>query len=165
MTWAQVDLDTGALRLEPGTTKNKAGRMFRTTPDLRACLEAQRATTLAFQRRRGMIVPLVFHRDGRPIKDFRKAWQNACEAAGCPGRLVHAMRRSAIRTMVRAGVSERVAMQMSGHNTRAVFERYNIVSETDLAEAAEKLAQFAAARGTSSGTSRQKSTAPAGASV
>ncbi len=158
MEWHQVDFTAGQLRLEPGTTKNKRARTFPFTPELRAILEAQRAATEQTQRRRGMVIRHVFHRAGRPIRDFRKAWQNACRAAGCPGRIPHDMRRSAIRAMVRAGISENVAMQMSGHKTRAVFDRYAIVSAADLTAAAEKLAL-------ASGTSQEKSTAPSAVSA
>lgn len=75
----------------------------------------------------------------RPIKAFTKAWSAACRAAGCPGRIPHDLRRTAVRNLIRAGVPDSVAMKITGHKTRSVFERYNITSKSDLTEAARKL--------------------------
>jgi len=94
----------------------------------------------------------VFHRSGRPIKSFRVAFRSACVEAGFPGRVPHDFRRTAVRNLVRAGIPERVAMQMTGHKTSSVFERYNIVSSGDLREAARRLD---IATGTISGTIEQ----------
>ena len=128
LQWAQVDFEVGTVRLEPGTTKNQEGRTFYMTPELRALLVAQWKQTRDLQRRTGRIIPWVFHRKGQRFREFKRAWATACRLAGCPGRLVHDLRRTAVRNMVRAGVSERVAMQLSGHRTRSVFERYNVTS-------------------------------------
>jgi len=96
------------------------------------------------------MIPWVFHRRGTSIKNFDTAWRNACHRAGLPGRIFHDLRRTAIRNMVRVGIPERVAMMMSGHRTRAIFDRYDIVSETDLRDAADRLNQ--SVTGTISGT-------------
>lgn len=74
---------------------------------------------------------------GVPVKDFRKLWANICEDIGKPELLVHDLRRTAVRNMRDAGVPEETAMLISGHKTRAVFQRYNIGSDARLAEAAK----------------------------
>jgi integrase len=94
LQWRQVDFAAGRVRLEPGTTKNKQGREFPFTAELRALLEAQRVHTDAVQRVRGAIIPHVFHRQGEPIRWFYDSWRSACQAAGIPGRIPHDFRRN-----------------------------------------------------------------------
>jgi integrase len=139
LQWRNVDFGAGRITLDPGTTKNDAARTFPLTQDLRAILENQKLKTEELQRKRGIVIPWVFHRNGRQIRAFRIAWCDACKRAGVAGRIPHDLRRTAVRNLVRAGIPERVAMQMTGHKTRSVFERYNIVSEGDLTMAAQKL--------------------------
>lgn len=81
----------------------------------------------------------VFTRGSKPVADFRGTWEKITLAAGVPGLLFHDLRRSAIRAMVRAGIPEVVCMKISGHKTRNVFDRYNITSERDLADATRKI--------------------------
>jgi integrase len=138
LQWRQVDFVSGDVRLDPGSTKNREGRVFPFTAELRTLLTAQLAEHETLKQA-GKIVPWVFQRDGERIAGFRRAWITACKAAGCPGRIPHDLRRTAVRNLVRAGIPERVAMQMTGHKTRSVFERYNIVSDGDLRDAAKRL--------------------------
>lgn len=82
----------------------------------------------------------VFTReDGKPVRDFRGAWGSACEAAKVPGLLFHDLRRTAARNLRRAGVAEGVIMKIGGWKTRSVFERYAIVSQSDIRDAMTKL--------------------------
>jgi len=143
LRWPQVDFAAGVVRLEPGTTKNLEGRTFPfgAHPRLAGILMAQYEVTQALQREKGSVVPWVFHREGKKIVDFRDVWMRACEEAGVPGRFVHDFRRTAVRNLVtKAGVSENLAMRLTGHKTRSVFDRYHIVAEADLHEAVVKLA-------------------------
>ncbi len=146
LQWRQIDFDASEVRLDPGTTKNRQGRTFPFTEELRDVLLHQHATADELKRTGGIICPWVFHRNGRPIKSLRVAWRNACIRTGYPSRLLHDLRRTAVRNMVRSGVSERVAMKLTGHKTRSVFDRYNIVSDGDLKAAAIQLTAMAQKR-------------------
>jgi integrase len=166
LEWRNIDFTAGVVRLEPGQTKNGEGRTFPfdVLPDLVTLLTAQRDRTRALERRLGRIVSPVFWRgDGIPIRDYYAAWHSACDRAAheerdgvrtvvCAelvGRIPHDFRRTAVRNLVRAGVPEKTAMMLTGHKTRAVFDRYDIVNEADLRTAVRKLAE--AARGTEGG--------------
>jgi integrase len=155
LEWRQVDLKAGEVRLDPGTTKNLEGRVFYLTPELKTLLSDQRTAADQVQHQKGMIVQHVFFHEGTTkagdaivlaghaisASGFYHAWCRARAKAGCPGNIPHDFRRTAIRNMVRAGIPERVAMKLSGHKTRSVFDRYNIVSDGDLREAARRLAE------------------------
>jgi integrase len=135
LRWRQVDLAHAEVRLDPGATKNGEGRALFLEGELREMLER-------LWEKRAPGCEYVFARQGRSVGDFKKAWESACRRAGFPGMLFHDLRRTAVRNMVRAGVPERVAMQITGHKTRAIFDHYHIVSEADLREAAWKLAAW-----------------------
>ena len=157
LEWRHVDFAAGEVRLDPGTTKNREGRTFPMTSELRTLLERQKAMTDNLCRE-GALCLRVFHRNADPIRSFRVAFRTACHEAGCPGRILHDLRRTAVRNLVRAGIPERVAMKMTGHKTRSVFERYNIVSTGDLRDAAKRLDEAAeAGLGTRLGTGFQVS--------
>jgi integrase len=142
----QLDLEAGTLRLDPGTTKNDEGRVVYLTPELAGLLAGQVERIRAVERKTGRIIPYLFpylsgrRRLGQRRRDYRKAWTRACAKAGVAGRLRHDFRRTAVRNLVNAGVPERVAMTVTGHRTRAVFDRYHIVSPGDLQDVARKLA-------------------------
>lgn len=141
LRWNQVDLNNRTVRLDPGTTKNGDGRTVILEGELLELFKQQwerRPVAKIPGQSPTLLCAYVFHRRGKPIKDFRDAWNKACTAAGLDGRIFHDFRRTAVRNMVRAGVPERVAMMVSGHKTRSVFDRYNIVNEEDLKQAAIK---------------------------
>jgi integrase len=146
--WRHINFAIGWLTLDANSSKNGEGREFPFTPDLKAILEAQRHYVKEIERRRGCVIPWVFvHNNGSPIKDFRGAWKEACRAALVPGRLVHDLRRTAVRNLESAGVSRSAAMKLTGHRTENVYARYAIQDEKSLKEAVAQLAIHHAASG------------------
>ena len=128
----QVDLLNRSIRLNAGETKSGDGRAVKMTQDvfilLQACIAGKAEDDFVFTRAKG-----------QPVVGFRKRWEKLTTLAELSGLLFHDLRRSAVRNMVRRGVPETVAMKISGHKTRAVFDRYNVTSEADLADAARKI--------------------------
>jgi integrase len=146
LLWADVDGDV--IRLRPEHSKNGQGR---SVPLLDADGNLTQVGHLIERRRKARVVKTktgeqlagyVFHLSGQQVGDFRKAWATACKSAGLVGKLFHDLRRTAIRNMVRAGVPERVAMEISGHRTRSIFDRYNIVNERDKQEAMSRTQEY-----------------------
>ncbi|MGD0870048.1 MAG: site-specific integrase [Bryobacteraceae bacterium] len=141
LQWPQVDFKARLVRLEPGDTKNDEARAIPLMSELYDILVMQRQS----RDQKWPTCPWVFFRWGKRIKEFKNAWVEASKRAGLvdekenPVRLFHDLRRTGVRNLVRAGVPERVAMLISGHKTRSVFDRYNIVDERDLHIAAQKL--------------------------
>lgn len=160
LEWRQVDFAAGEVTLDPETTKNGEARTFPFAEHdgLRTLLVEQRAEA-AQLKRKGIICPLVFHRHGKPIRDFYGAWRSACKRAGCPGRIPHDFRRTAVRNLSRAGVPDTVSMKLTGHLTRSVFDRYRIASKDDLRDAARRLNQLHGTKVGQSGTSAESATA------
>jgi len=146
LTWQQIDLEGGTIQLYRGATKNKDGRLIHLPQVLKQILDAQWKEHLASYP----TCLFVFHKKGERIGKFYKTWDRACKDAGISGKVAHDFRRTAVRNLVRAGVPERVAMTITAHKTRDVFDRYNIVSAGDLEEAARKMDERITSRTTTS---------------
>ncbi len=131
------DVDGTVLRIRAATTKNGSARTLPVTGAVADILMEAR------QKRR-LDCPSIFHRHGAAIGLFRKTWSAATKAAGQEGLLVHDLRRSAVRNLIRSGVPERVAMGVTGHKTRNVFDRYDIVSAADLAAGLQTVGAYLA---------------------
>jgi len=139
LTWAEVDFGGGVVLLDPERSKSKNARLLPLSLPLREVIDRRAAL-------RHPALPWVFHKDGVSVGDWRKTWNRACRLAGFPEKRFHDLRRTVARNLVRSGVPERVAMALLGHKTRSVFDRYNIVSEADLKQAAGRLAYYVSAQ-------------------
>jgi len=142
LEWSQVDRKNGVINLNPGETKNDDARTIYMDDEVRAVFEKQ------WELRKGSpnLYPCVFlnRRENGKINNFRKAWIKACEKAKAGAKIFHDFRRTAVRNMIRAEIPEVIAMKVSGHRTRSVFDRYNIVNDRDLKLAAQKQQDYLA---------------------
>ena len=129
LQWRAVDMAGQVLLLRSDETKTRRSRLLAVEGPL---LEVLRRRETARRP-----CPWVFHRDGRRItpSHFQRTWVRACAQSDNTGKLFHDFRRTAVRNMVRAGVPERIVMEVSGHRSRSVFDRYNIVNEADMRQA------------------------------
>jgi integrase len=150
LTWEAFDRETWTLRLHSKDAKTGYGRVIPLEDELRAVIERR-------MKARRLDCEFIFHRAGHPVGEFRKTWKTACQAAGlavtveCDGkeivrtlRLPYDLRRTAVRNMVRGGTDPAIAMKISGHRTRAVFDRYDIISEDDIRTAVRKTTAYVA---------------------
>ena len=145
LLWEGVDRNTKEIRIR--TSKSGHGRVIPLEGVLWDVIQRRwLAREVQRSNRETFLSPLVFHRDGERIANFRKAWTKACIQAKCPGKLFHDLRRTAIRNMVRAGVPQSVAMSISGHRTIHTFQRYNITDETDKRNALRATQEFVASQ-------------------
>jgi integrase len=145
----QFDLLERTITLEAGETKNGEGRQVELTDEafdlLQECVAGKDQEAFVFTRTRESNGRRTKASDGH-IVDFRDDWARACLAAGCPGLRFHDLRRSAVRNLIRAGVQQKIAQAISGHRTPSIFQRYNIVDQADLSDAARKLQNAATRR-------------------
>jgi integrase len=128
----RIDFKAKRIDLPGRTTKGKKARFLPIYGDMAAELEMAIAAGTKQ-------CPYLIQSKGRPVHDWKKAWATACKAAGAESTLFHDLRRTALTNMIEAGLSEKEAMEISGHRTRAVFDRYHIVSDRRLKEMAVKL--------------------------
>ena len=156
LTWDEIDEAGGVIRLSPARSKTLVGRILPISPPIANALNRRRA-------RRDPDSPLVFHRDDIPVRRWRTAWRTACQAAGVPTRFLHDCRRTAARNLIRANVPERVAMLLTGHKSRAIFDRYNIIHEQELLDAGDQLVAYLAQQAQAEPARRRPHTVSPGA--
>lgn len=141
LEWRHINLTTGKVELDATMVKNKRARSFFLPPEALEAVKLWRIVTETYQREHACTINSVFHFKGKPIKDFRSAWDHAFVVAGVERKLFHDLRRTSVRNYVRAGVPTSVCRSISGHRTNKVFDRYNLTTEEDQKAAAQAVAR------------------------
>jgi integrase len=145
LRWADVGEDVIYLRAE--NSKTRKPETMPLEGELQDIINRRRAAAvLKSDDAPTRFAEFVFHRNGEPIGDFRKAWASACVSAGLGKMLFHDLRRTASRNMISAGVPQAVAMKITGHRTDSMFRRYAIVNEEQKREALAKTQQYLSLR-------------------
>ncbi|MCZ6622026.1 MAG: site-specific integrase [Deltaproteobacteria bacterium] len=147
LEWRDVDVEGGMIRLRRENSKSKRSRALPLLGELQDVIERR-------VKERRLDCLFVFHRGGKQVKSFRKAWDTACVSTGFGrreekngslkyvGLVPHDMRRSAVRNFRKAGLSENEGMAMSGHVTNSIYRRYDIIDEEDLKESMGKVQDY-----------------------
>ena len=128
----QVEAETKSIRLYRSQSKNKSGRLMKLPAD---CWEI----VSRYMQGKNPDDYLITRSNGFPIRSIKGGWRDIANRAGLPGMIFHDLRRTAARNMLRTGVSASVVMEILGWKSFAMLQRYDIVSEADLAIAADKL--------------------------
>lgn len=119
LRWEQVDFDSNCIRLAILQTKAKTSRIIYMCEDfLRVMKRAKEFHDSLYPD-----CSYVCQRKGKPFYEFLHRWHAACKRMGIIGKTFHDLHRTGVRNLIRAGVPETVAMRISGHKTRSVFDR------------------------------------------
>lgn len=145
LEWRYVNLKECKIILPPELSKNDEGRVFYLNPELMTMFTVAEE----FKKNNQIDLPWVFlnRTNNDRVRDFRVAWKTACDKVKIAGTVPHDCRRSAARNLIRAGVPQKVAQTILGHKTAQIFSRYNVVSEDDIKEAAQKQTEYVNNRG------------------
>jgi len=123
LTWGQVDLKEGFVRLRPEDTKTNEGRLVPLNRELMEMLKAMP---------RGLPMTPVFTYKGNSVAEVKRSFATACNRAAIEGFTFHDLRHTAINNWRLAGHDYFRIMAATGHKTMNVFKRYNTVSREEL---------------------------------
>jgi integrase len=142
LDWSNVQDGDRMIRLRPDQTKNGIGRSVPVTGKLVDVIRRRREARAFESSGTTQLSNLVFHRRGREVFEFRKAWHTACKKAGKPELLFHDLRRSAVTALINSGTPQFICQAISGHETASMLKRYAIRVESEQVNAMERVEQW-----------------------